>query len=379
MRAGGECVNLFVVVALAIFLGWMQKYFYRKYWKQGLSAQVSFAKDAVYAGEEVQLTEQLDNRKWLPISKLHLKYATDASFQFHKKDNVIVTDQCYRNDVFTLFMHQTILRNHTFTCQKRGYYTIPVLELIASDLFLEEVYAEKIKNHCALYVYPKLLALRELPSGLLQQMGELLTEQSLFRDDYAFQGIREYRAGDSMRHVNWKRTAAGREILVNTYQPCCNQDVTIILNMGVYTPSTKDIVGEYLIRLAATLCTHFLKEGSNVSLKTNGADIVTGERMHFQEMQGGVKVEHYYRGLARLNAKAECACSVEELVAECERSGANTCYLFLSNEAAPNVQAQYARLKRKGARALWILPEYKQMQAGVRDAAVIRMEVPEHE
>ena len=372
-------MNLFVVVLIAMALGWLQKFFYRRYWKLGLSAQISFTKEAVYAGEKVEILEKVDNHKWLPISKLHLKYATDASFQFLRKNNVIVTDRCYRNDVFTLFMHQTIHRKHEFSCGKRGYYTIPSVDLIASDLFLEEVYAQKMENHCALYVYPKQIPLQEFPAGLLQQLGELLTEQSLYRDDYAFQGIREYRAGDSMRHVNWKRSAASGALLVNTYQPCCNQDVTVILNLSVKDEVSREIVREYLIRVAATLCTQFLKGKMRVSLITNGVDIVTGERLQFQEIQSVSQIEYYYRGLARLDAKAECACPVETIFLENAERAANTCYVFLSNEATREVQMSYARLKQKGAGAVWILPEYRQKQACIEDASLIRMEVAEDE
>ena len=106
-------MNLIIVILFALFLGWIQKRFYRKKWNEGLSAQISFSKECVYVGEQVVLKEQVLNDKWLPLAKLHVKFSTDSSFAFAKNENIIVTDRCYRNDVFTLLMHQSTLRKLT--------------------------------------------------------------------------------------------------------------------------------------------------------------------------------------------------------------------------------------------------------------------------
>lgn len=373
-------MNLIIVILFALFLGWIQKRFYRKKWNEGLSAQISFSKECVYVGEQVVLKEQVLNDKWLPLAKLHVKFSTDSSFAFAKNENIIVTDRCYRNDVFTLLMHQSTLRKLTFSCTKRGYFTIPSFDLIGSDLFLEEVYAMQMDNHCALYVYPKLIQMEQFPATFVQQMGDILTERSLFRDNFAFQGIREYRAGDAMKHVNWKRSAVHNELLVNTYQPCSNQHVTVVLNLDVQTEQTGEQMREYLIRIAATLCTYFLKQGCKLEFVTNGKDIITKEVIRFRECYQTSQTEYIYKGLARLEAKGANGNDIGKVLKKYgEQETSTTCYIFISNQRNQEVKEQVAYLGRKGAKVFWLLPEFARYQTECKDAQTILMEVPEHE
>ena len=47
-----------------------------------------------------------------------------------------VTDQYYRNDVFSERPYTRHIRSLRFTCKKRGFYRINGLDVVAGDLFL---------------------------------------------------------------------------------------------------------------------------------------------------------------------------------------------------------------------------------------------------
>ena len=50
-------------------------------------------------------------------------------------------------------------------------------------------------------------------------------------DSQIFRAIREYRYGDSYKHINWKKSAKFRKLHTNEYEKCVNSNVKIILDL----------------------------------------------------------------------------------------------------------------------------------------------------
>ena len=65
---------LFFIALFAAGLFWFQKFLYRRFWAEGIRVEVSFQEEMVQAGEETALFEVVENRKWLPIPSLKVKF-----------------------------------------------------------------------------------------------------------------------------------------------------------------------------------------------------------------------------------------------------------------------------------------------------------------
>lgn len=90
-----------------------------------------------------------------------------------------------------------------------------------------------------------------------------------------FFGIREYRYGDSMRHIDWKMTAKHSEIIVREFEEVINNSFIIAVNCSVdFSPpdDTHDIF-EKSIRVAASIATSLLEARYSVGLYTNSAQL----------------------------------------------------------------------------------------------------------
>jgi uncharacterized protein (DUF58 family) len=101
-------------------------------------------------------------------------------------------------------------------------------------------------------VYPRLYALRR---GVLRAfggegpMGMRVTSRAGGGDDYY--GLREYRIGDPLRHIAWKRTAGREEIVCVEHAQPSPPRMRVLLNLAV--PGVDRRLEEHAISLAASI------------------------------------------------------------------------------------------------------------------------------
>jgi hypothetical protein len=79
-------------------------------------------------------------------------------------------------------------------------------------------------------------------------------------------GIREYRAGDSLRRIHWRSSARHGELVVREYEPPGIQSLSIILDPA--PPSAE--VADQIARIAASEAWDCLREGGRVVLWAPG-------------------------------------------------------------------------------------------------------------
>ncbi len=100
-------------------------------------------------------------------------------------------------------------------------------------------YAE---NEADVKVYPNLLAVRKydllLQQNRLKEMG--LRNTRLTGEGTDFEGLREYRQGDSFRRINWKSTARRNRPITVDYQTERSQNIVTMIDVGRMMQSTVD-------------------------------------------------------------------------------------------------------------------------------------------
>lgn len=368
-----------LTIATALIIYFLQAVFYQKYWDRHLHVAVTYNKNYADIGETVELTEQIENRKILPLPVLYVKFRSSRTFQYQSSENTSLSDYYYRNDIFSILGNQQITRKQVFRTTKRGYYEIDSINLVANDLFMRKAYAAIEDNHAALYVYPAPLRDRQSLTLTSSIMGEL-TRKTLYEDPLSFRGIREYTSRDGMHYINWKATAKNQQLMVNTYFDVQSSEVVLLLNLDANTIQRSDELQEYMIRVATTLLHQIHQKGLAVKLAINLEDSLTGQYIVTELGTGDEHFHHLLRILAQLDLSNELTDFLSFFSGTdsvFSNTAKNTAYLVISNYRKESLLEAYREKKESGYHMLFICPEYLTRFSPVADVRL--WEVTENE
>jgi len=189
-------MNTVFALICILLLYLLQKVLYGRYWDKGLDIRLSFSADHAREGSKLNLYEQITNRKAIPLPVVKVKFDVARELIFDDTTNTNISDHIYRNDVLSCLMYQKITRTLSFTCGKRGYYTIDRVDAVGSDLFLSTNFVSVLPMQLNLSVYPKLITDKQFDSIYKAMLGNTLTKRLINDDPFEFRGIREYQPFD---------------------------------------------------------------------------------------------------------------------------------------------------------------------------------------
>ena len=227
--------------------------------------------DRAFFEEEIPVEVEVWNNGWLPLPWLRVD--DSLPIELHTPP--------FARRVVSLLPHERVTLAYTLIGRHRGYYHIGPLHLALGDPFgVHEVstFEEEVASD-GLVVYPKILPLRDL--GLPSQMpqGTLVTKQRIFEDPTRITGVRDYQAGDSLKRINWRTSAAVGRLQVKRYQPAISIETSIFLNLDEedYSLRHRRQATELGITVAASIAVHLGERRQAVGLSTNGVDPKTDE------------------------------------------------------------------------------------------------------
>ena len=343
----------------------LQARIYGRFWNRGLSARLFFSARSVTEGERCFLSEQVENRKALPLPMLKVKFQVSRKLHFEDEGDSAVTDQYYRNDILSLGPHQRLARRIPFRCTARGYYRIEGLDLVASDLFLSREMVSETGAESVLYVYPAPVRGASLDAAIRRLNGEILAKRHLLEDPFEYRGLREYAPFDEPRSINWKATARTGDLTVNLRGYTALRAVRIFLNLDDRGIWKRQELLELCIRIAARIAQELLRQGIRTAVFCNARDVLTGEVMRLAPGAGAGHLEQLNRALARLDLDREAPLFEETFAAELEAEGKDTASLFLSAQTDEDFQRLLERFSRSGAEFTWMCPLFPRMESGV--------------
>lgn len=381
-----------VVLIMLIGAGliyWIVEKLYARYWNKGLTAQLRFSTDHVVKGDSIELIEVVANRKYLPLPYIYVKFQVDKSLIFSGTDgNSAISDQAYRNDVFSLLYYQQAVRRIPVRCTKRGVYRIHQIQMISTGAFMNEVLASNVEQSAVVTVYPQAADTEKLWIPFQQIMGSIERNRYLYEDQFMFRGIRDYESYDSMSQVNWKATAKSGCLMVNQYNESVCQEVCILLNLEPEGAIRQEILSEEGISIAAGLVQMFVEQGIQTSLITNGRDADTQEEIFVPSGSGlshlnvvntvlaGIQLDFSVREFAEVLEEMETGGYGFDIQG---RESSNTMYLMISENKRENLKEQFQKLSSHSG--VWIVPYLKgdevHLEAG--NIQIVDWEVDIHE
>lgn len=349
-------IELLGVGIIAFFLLVGQKLVYDRLWMRHLTVNVSFDRDHIFEGEEGELKEIIENRKWLPLALLKVKFRTDRNLLFKNHSGSRTTDQYYRNDMFRIGGGERVTRRLKFCGGRRGYYTIDEVSLVATDLFFLGQMLEDKPVKTALYVYPRPYDSSRLRQALIQMNGELLSRRHLLEDPFEYRGIREYQPYDDMRSINWKATAKVGDFMVNQHNYSTLRNVRIFFNIQDDNVLKKEDSVEMSLRVVASLCAFFLKQGIQVSCHGNGVDILTHDPVSIDSKMGQQHMDSIYKALSRVDTTQQVPSFADTFGARLFGDFQDTFTCFVAPNQYDDFVALLTRYKESGRPFFWFYP-----------------------
>jgi len=390
-------IGVFIAVLLTFSF---VRLIYRLSGLKKLDVKLSFSATRATEGAQLVLTTVLTNEKWLPLPWVAVKLMVSRYLVFADMENSQITDNYYRNDLYNILMRQRITRQFNFTCSKRGYYSIPSVDLATWDILMETKNAAMIECSAHLTVYPSTLSLDEVDDICAEIYGQLRARNIIHPDPFSFRGIREYSPHDPLKAINFKASVKAQELMVNLWEYVNARQVILLYNLQRHSVWHNEVLDEYTIKLVASLAERLAQENVPTRYITNGYSIdtnpqsekdetsvatrLTGEKpiqikkeikqgvfAEITEGIGNLQLERILENLALLDVEQTNVTPFHEVLTKTtEKYKTEPEYWLISTYHGPELEAVYKDLQGKGTRMVWILPYSVGLRTGEEDISL---------
>ena len=244
----------------------------------GLKYIQSFDTEHPVKGEDIHYNLNLANEGILPIFRIHCLFKTINPHM----DLAIPDFSSY------LSSRSRIERQYTFRCSYRGIYTVGLERIRIDDPFGLLSFTSLIQYR-TFYVYPRILELIHFPLGLQNSEGTGTGMAQGGDPDYSvYTQFRSYRAGESTRHIHWKKFASTGKPFIKVFETTAEPEMRIFFDLrtcvahtGALRTGTLTTAGQALetedtsVEILVALVKYFLDREVSLSVKAPGRKIYT--------------------------------------------------------------------------------------------------------
>lgn len=382
-------ISLFILGLLLLLVSW--NLYYARHWNRNLTVTINFMQDYVYAGEQTQMTEQIENRKKLMLPILEVTFHVDKNLSFLDCDNTNVSDYVYKRDIFALLGYQRITRRLMLKCPKRGCYRINESWLTTFSLLHGRQFSVECPTNAKLYVYAARTNISDIIVACERLMGSIQCAKRLYEDPFAFSSIREYTVTDPMNTINWKASARTGELMVNTFESTLTEKVMIYLDLEDSAILKYEYLVEESISIASSLSQKLIARGMevgicvNISIQTDPSNPHKSEpkTVLFEPAGGKKQLNHIEQALAKHKTSGNVAPFSSVLAEQAtirQQLGKQSSYdsledtvqVFISKNA-DQYQSVIERFAAGMQRVIWVLPYTKNDTCNVRTSDNIHL------
>jgi uncharacterized protein (DUF58 family) len=238
----------------------------------GVTCRRLLSENRVFPGEKVRLTLHLANRKPLPLPWVQVDEQVPASLAGDMSSLPRPTPESslVRRSA-ALLWYNSVRWTYTLECTKRGYYPFGPLEVTSGDIF--GLYSRSLhlpsKDH--IIVYPVIFPEIHVPIPSIYPMGNTKMERRIIQDPTRAVGVRDYRIGDSKRHIHWKASARAKGLQVKVFEATTTFKVALFLSVDSFYQegSFNEEDFELAISTAASIAYHVVEQGGPAGLFVN--------------------------------------------------------------------------------------------------------------
>lgn len=263
-------VGLFAFLAGGVARAWGRLALRRVHYTRRLSETRAFE------GEEIELTVTLTNDKVLPLPWVevsdHLPEPLEA-LGVHTAPSAAPGYLLFRRST-SLGWYERVSWTNRLHCSRRGFYRVGPALLRSSDLFGVFLEERAVDEFVDVTVYPRIYSLEDLGIPAHRPFGDHPGGRDLFPDPTRIRALREYRAGESLRRIDWKATARRARLIARQYEPAATRQVVIALNADTFEHNWEGydpVVLERAVSVAGSVAVGMLDDRFGVGLVSNGS------------------------------------------------------------------------------------------------------------
>lgn len=254
-----------IVIALvgaAIFVaGWLARLWGRLSLRGVLVSQ-ELSHTHAFVGESLDYRVRVENRKLLPLPWLQVRIRVPPVLRPTNRALLLVEgdSDAYLDRRTSLRWFERVTWTYHIPLVARGFHEFGGVRLRSGDLFGFFTRQSDEPGALRLWVYPETVPLEELGIPLHRPYGERSGGQPLYEDPTRLRSLRDYRAGDSLKRVDWKATARHRRLRSRVYDPSANPEVVLALNVTTVPEPFQGFIAEIFeqaISVAATVATGY--------------------------------------------------------------------------------------------------------------------------
>lgn len=348
-----------ILVAPLLFLA---VYITARFWNRNLFRGVTHRRiltpRRAFAGETIELTVELENRKLLPLSWLtltdHLPEGLSLLDERFSARSATGTATLY--DVFALRWRERLRKRYRIHCHSRGFYRLGPAHFVSGDIFgLSQVEARNLRVDW-LIVYPTVQPLAAIGLPATDPFGDFKYDQRLFEDPLRTVGVRDYQPGDGFRRVHWKASARRQQLQSRVYEPAASHKVMLFLNTATFEQPWRGTireVQEHLISVTASLANYAIEHRYAVGVAINSS--VPNSTQHIR-IAPGRSPQQLTRILEALAAVLPLpTMTIERLLAkESPRLPRGATLALIAWRVTPSLAATLLHLSRAGRKVVVI-------------------------
>jgi uncharacterized protein (DUF58 family) len=223
-----------------------------------------------FLGETIPVSLEVTNTTWLPVVWLRI----------HESIPINLLSPNFFNQVISLGPYGHASYEYKLFARRRGYYKLGPISASSGDLLgmAGEYHSEGNLDY--LTVYPMIVPFAKLTLPSRSPMGTLRHTQPIFEDPTRVTGKRDYIAGDSLRRIDWKTSAATGRLQVKQYEPSIALETSIFLNLNAseYEQHHRIDSVELAIVIAASIANWVTGQKQTVGFSTNGSDPIAEDQ-----------------------------------------------------------------------------------------------------
>ncbi len=230
-----------------------------------------------FPGEILQLSVEVENRKFLPIPWLRIQDSIPIAVCPSDPNAYSLThlpDQGLLTSLFSLRWFEHDRRIYDLLLRQRGVFRIGPAQLESGDLLGLFETQQEDEHMDLITVFPDPIPLQALSLRSDDPFGEQQARRRLYEDPNLPMGVRAYLPEDDFRRIHWPATAHTGSMQVKVYQPVTAKVQVICLNVSTlpyYWEGTRPDFLEYLVSVTSSLVQQGMGKGYRVGLISNGS------------------------------------------------------------------------------------------------------------
>jgi uncharacterized protein (DUF58 family) len=250
------------------------------WWNSRVLRQVTYecamTRTRAFPGETVEIDIQVENAKALPVPWLRVEddWPVELPVSEIGAPGITPSSTTSLTNVYSLRWYERVHRHYIVRAEQRGVFRLGPAHLRAGDVFGLFHNDRVLGSHARLTVYPRVLPLEELGLPPKEPLGDTRARYQLIEDPSRTMGARDFRPGDSFRHIHWPATARRQTLQTRVYEPTATLTAVICLNVATLAKPWQGILPDLLedtIVMAASLAAYAAENRYAIGLIANGA------------------------------------------------------------------------------------------------------------